>query len=491
MYPFPNLTEPLQTFLETGLVISPWLPTEGASDRFDASMFAFLNERVADFVATHWTERELLRTFGDMPVADRLPRTAVYEIAASTAAYLAIEESEDFTVCEETISQALSMVGEFVVNHRFGTLLQVYALVTSYENQHALDYYDAIPEREFILGLWHRPWVDYTLGDELLSGIYMGNYRLVVRGMKRYVELTDEGRAALAQTTKMLEDSGYMKHRLRMLHVSQFNLFKDYAKLARELSPEFSLARHQFLDFAGVKPGDRVLELGCGAGVFTFEGGLANRVGPAGHIVGIDPSVRMVTRGEIDRKQRGIDWVEFQEGQAEQIPYPDSAFDHVTGAVFLHFTELKQAVAEMVRVAKPEGTVSSIHLLKVNLDLPFFREWFAPILDIAARRNQLPQDFLLQPDQVPNAFAAAGCTDFETQHVNIPARMHDVNKVIQHFIHGVGWFQEELASLPWRARHDVIAELYVRGREVVRKYPARERFIYFPMEMIRVTVHKK
>lgn len=485
MYPFPNLTEPLRDFLKTGLVISPWLSAEGASDRFDAAIFDVLNEHCDEFMANHWNERELLRTFGDLPISERVPRTAVYEIAASTAAYLALEESEAFQVDSGTVARAFERIDEYTSRLGFGRLIQVYTLVTGYENQHALDYYGAIPEQEFIRGYWHRPWVDYSLSDELLGGIVIGNYRIVVRGMRRYVELTDQGRRALQYTTRVLQESGYLKHRLSMLHVSQFNLFKDYAKLAQEISPDFRLTRRRFLDFSEIRPGQRVLELGCGAGVFTFDDGLANRVSPGGSVTGLDPSVRMVARGVQTGRKLDIPWVEFLVGKAEQIPFPDNTFDATVGSAFIHFTELEEACAEMGRVTRPGGTIASLHPLKLDLEVPFFREWFSPILDLAARRNEPPQDFSVEPDQVPQAFSDAGYRDIEVRVGKVPARFHDPEKVIQHFIHGIGWFYEELAGLPWRARQEVISVLKDKGRAVCRKYPARDRILYWPFQMVK------
>jgi ubiquinone/menaquinone biosynthesis C-methylase UbiE len=107
---------------------------------------------------------------------------------------------------------------------------------------------------------------------------------------------------------------------------------------------------------AGVKAGDRVLDIGCGPGYFVRM--LAETVGATGFAVGIDAAPEMIDYAR--RKARHLSNCRFESGSAEELPFPDASFDVVVSSLMLHHLpdELRaQAAAEMRRVLRPEGTV--------------------------------------------------------------------------------------------------------------------------------------
>jgi ubiquinone/menaquinone biosynthesis C-methylase UbiE len=107
---------------------------------------------------------------------------------------------------------------------------------------------------------------------------------------------------------------------------------------------------------AGVKPGDRVLDVGCGPGYFVRM--LAEAVGPTGSAVGIDAAPEMIDYAR--SKARRLSNCRFESGSAESLPFPDASFDVVVSSLMLHHLpdELRlQAAAEMKRVLRPGGTV--------------------------------------------------------------------------------------------------------------------------------------
>lgn len=61
---------------------------------------------------------------------------------------------------------------------------------------------------------------------------------------------------------------------------------------------------------------------------------------------------------------------------------------------------------------------------------------------------------------------------------------HDPVKIIKHFIHGVGLFQEELADLPWKARQEIMEDLQKNGIRVCQRYSNEERMINMPAQLI-------
>ena len=102
-------------------------------------------------------------------------------------------------------------------------------------------------------------------------------------------------------------------------------------------------------DAAHIKSGDRVLDVACGTGVLAREA--AARVGQTGHVAGLDPHAGMLAVA------RGVSpMVDWEQGTAEALPFPDCSFDAVVcqfGLMF--FADRNKAVHEMLRVMAPGG----------------------------------------------------------------------------------------------------------------------------------------
>ena len=112
--------------------------------------------------------------------------------------------------------------------------------------------------------------------------------------------------------------------------------------------------RKMTVDQALIKPGDSVLDVGCGTGEVTL---LAKRRAKDGKVYGIDPSPEMiaVARKKAARKKLEID---FRVGVIETLPFPDASMDAVTSSLMMHHLpeDLKvRGLAEVFRVLKPGG----------------------------------------------------------------------------------------------------------------------------------------
>ena len=105
---------------------------------------------------------------------------------------------------------------------------------------------------------------------------------------------------------------------------------------------------------AEVQPGSRVLDVACGTGAVTRI--LAERVGPAGTVVGLDINPGMLAVARTAVPLANIEWLE---GSAVNMALPDATFDSVLCEQGLQFFPDKPAaLAEMRRVLKPGGRLA-------------------------------------------------------------------------------------------------------------------------------------
>ena len=114
----------------------------------------------------------------------------------------------------------------------------------------------------------------------------------------------------------------------------------------------------RFMELWGIRPGERILEPGCGSGRLTAR--LADAAGPAGEVLALDISPRMIE----EAWKRGLPpHVRFEVASAVEIPAPGGRFDKaVCFHVFPHFSDKPAALAEIARVLRPGGRLWINHL---------------------------------------------------------------------------------------------------------------------------------
>jgi len=112
----------------------------------------------------------------------------------------------------------------------------------------------------------------------------------------------------------------------------------------------------RLIELASLRPGDRVLDVGCGTGIVARSA--ASRVGEKGRVVGVDLNegmLRVAARAAADL----VPPVEWRQGDAASLPFPDAAFDVVASQQMLQFVpDSVGALREMYRVLAPSGRLA-------------------------------------------------------------------------------------------------------------------------------------
>jgi ubiquinone/menaquinone biosynthesis C-methylase UbiE len=149
-------------------------------------------------------------------------------------------------------------------------------------------------------------------------------------------------------------------------------------RLPASITESFTGA-HNPLSFAGLKRGEVVLDLGCGAGLDMYFAAVT--VGPEGFVHGLDISADMIAKARRNLAGLGIHNAALYCASADSIPLPDESMDGVISNGVYNLSPNKEAlVKEVFRVLKPEGrTVLSEIILKKPLretDTCDLEDWF-------------------------------------------------------------------------------------------------------------------
>jgi SAM-dependent methyltransferase len=113
------------------------------------------------------------------------------------------------------------------------------------------------------------------------------------------------------------------------------------------------------LDLAEIRPGEKILDIGCGSGVAIRE--VARRSGGANHLIGLDMSPYLLREAKQLARQEGFgDMIEFHEGRAEALPFTDGSIDVALSCTVMEEVDADRMLAELIRVTKPGGRVAVV-----------------------------------------------------------------------------------------------------------------------------------
>jgi SAM-dependent methyltransferase/TusA-related sulfurtransferase len=123
------------------------------------------------------------------------------------------------------------------------------------------------------------------------------------------------------------------------------------------------------LRYADIRPGEEILDIGCGAGIDTILA--AQEVGPAGSVIGLDILPEMLAIADSGIREAGLGNVTTLEGAMEAIPLPEDSVDLIVSNGVVNLSPRKaRALAEFARVLRPGGRVCLADLVVEGQQLP-------------------------------------------------------------------------------------------------------------------------
>lgn len=198
------------------------------------------------------------------------------------------------------------------------------------------------------------------------------------------------------------------------------------------------LWKQQALRLAGLRPGQRVLDLAAGTGDFSRS--IAGQIGPGGFVVACDINPTMLTRGRDRLTDAGIVGnIGYAIADAEQLPFPDQSFERVTIGFGLRNVTCKERALEAIRrVLLPAGRViilefSSLYVTPLRPLYDLYSLRFLPLLGRLVARDQdsyryLAESIRMHPDQegLKAMMEAAGFEDCD--YVNLSGGLVAVHR---------------------------------------------------------------
>jgi len=208
------------------------------------------------------------------------------------------------------------------------------------------------------------------------------------------------------------------------------------------------------IDAAGLRPGHRALDVGCGPGALTSE--LVDLLG-AGHVAAVDPSAPFA-----EACRRRLPGVDVQVASAEALSFEDDVFDHALAQLVVNFmTDPPAGVREMQRVTRPGGTVAAAVWDYAGEMTLLRRFWDAAVaLDpSAADRDEGRCMPFCTPAELGGLFSTAGLADVRVAPVVVAAGYDDFEDLWRPLELGVAPSGAYATSLPSDQRTALKADL--------------------------------
>jgi len=214
----------------------------------------------------------------------------------------------------------------------------------------------------------------------------------------------------------------------------------------------------QLIDFAGVRNGQRVLDVGTGTGALASA---VHDAAPASPVVGVDPSEGLIA---FAKKSSGAGLVSFEVGDAQKLRFEDGSFDHAMAMLVMNFIpDHHKALAEMRRVTRPGGTVSAC-VWDYNEGMQSLRYFWDEVVaqEPAAAGKDERNMKLSRHGQLGELWNKAGLTEVREEPLVIDQTFKSFEDYWDPFLTGAGPGGAYVVSLPEERRRALESRLRER-----------------------------
>jgi SAM-dependent methyltransferase len=213
--------------------------------------------------------------------------------------------------------------------------------------------------------------------------------------------------------------------------------------LSRELARE-----------AGVAPGERILDVGCGTGALTAV--LAEIVG-AENVAGVDPSEPFV-----EACRARVPGADIRLAPAEQLPFEDASFDRaLSQLVFSFVSDPAASATEMVRVTRPGGLVAAC-VWDMTGGMTMIHGYWAAARAVDAAAPSEEERFGAGPGQLATLWRDIGLNDVVDGTLTVSTQYRDFDELWGSFQGAVGPVGAHAASLEGELR-DAVRDAFRRN----------------------------
>jgi SAM-dependent methyltransferase len=213
-----------------------------------------------------------------------------------------------------------------------------------------------------------------------------------------------------------------------------------------------------FIAFAGIKNGDRVLDVGTGIGSIAaaVEAGM-----PASEIAGVDPSPGFIAYAQNAAKSARL---RFEVGDAQALTFEDASFDHTLSALVMNFIpDHNKAIAQMRRVTRSGGTISaSVWDYDAGMQMLRFFWDEAVALDPTVEPKDERHMKLSRQGQLGDLWRHAGLTNIKEEPLSIDQAFTSFNDYWEPFTKGAGPGGAFVVSLSEDRRAELEARMRMR-----------------------------